>query len=1174
MKKFEVWINNRSAFLLKEIPQYHPDSSNYITFWREQKKRCIEGFWAQDTKDPEDKGSWRYMPPQLYFYANFGTILHKPVGAPRTAPRQKVRPNLDDIDWEFFYAWLIARGFSGFDGDEEFTCCRDVNVYEQDGLDYDIPSSAYTKDGKIKSYIDAKEYLLKTHYKMLGKPLYDNTALNLMVLGTRGGGKSYWMSQGCALHEVLFDGLKYYDPTNKTVSTAEICVGSAIAAKSSEMLQKTQMGMDNLPGVWKKGTSEEVPAPFYRKMSGTLSPNNVKNPWKFEYEKKINGEWKKVGSGSNIKHVVYTIENPEAAAGGRYSVSIVEEVGLTNNLLVIHGSNDATMRIEHKFGSGLYGGTGGNIEKIIESEIIFRDPDGYDMVSFDDTWENSGKIGLFIPAHRGDRKYKDENGNTKEVEALREYEARREKKRKAKSSSALELEQMNYPLKPSEIFLNKAVNKFSVKDARAVLSELVSGNTPDNSYKGHFTLTDTGVSWVTTTDTPIRDFPITNSNTNLEGCVEIFAMPVKKEDDSVQAGRYLAACLLPGEGVLTTNGIKNVEDVVQEDMLYNELGKEVNIKRFINLDVIDEDVYTVKMANTLRTTTFTSEHPILSSIPKNGYVSYAKSKRLGINQRFKKFNFEYKPVSELTDKDWVKVPNLYRTVNDFDVNSLWINADNRIDRLVDSPLDKEDFWWFIGLFIGDGWVDSNGYRISVSFNSKETQYIDKFKRVVKELFNRSVSSRIKNGSTTCSFRFTQLAIFLNLHIRKYALGKTLPEWVKKLDNNFKLNIILGYINSDGCVYVRDNNFSIEFISINLSLLESVQDILFSLGIISSITLLRGEKEHQFGDKLSKTQKTYHLRLANRESLVLAKAINSLEDLKLSKLNNYINTIDSIQKQTFGCFFSDDLKYIYFKVDSIVKSTYTGKVYNFECETNTFMCHHITTHNCDPIDDDDNQDVTRSLQSFWVLDLWTDDLVLEYTARTRFTKEFYEQCRRALLFYNATLLYENQKKGIYQYFETVNATYMLADTPKYLKDMALQKINTVGNRAKGVYMSEGLKPYALELFVAWTDSKLPNSEKTRMYSIKSQALLKEIIFHHKGKNSDRLSSLIVLMIYRESLVKYIESAKEVVVSQSDDPFFDRLYGKKFGKAMFNRTGLDRSGLSKDNPNTTFAELLNS
>lgn len=770
MIPFEVHINNRSAFLLKEIPNYRPESSNYLTFWREQKKRCIEGFWAQDTKDPLDKGNWRYMPPQLYFYSNFGTILHKPEGSPKTAPREKIKPRLDDIDWEFFYAWLIARGFSGFMDDDKYTCCRDVLEYETSGDSSDIPESAYNSKGKPKTYIDPKEYLLKTHDKNLGLPIYDNTALNLMVLGTRGGGKSYWVSQGCVLHEVLFDGKKYYDINDKSIATAEVCVGSAIAAKSSEMLQKTQMGMDYLPGVWKKGSVDEVPAPFYRKMSGTLAPNNVKNPWKFEYEKKINGEWKRVGTGSNVKHVVYTIENPEAAAGGRYSVSVIEEVGLVPNLLVIHGSNDATMRIEHKFGSSIYIGTGGSIEKIVESEIVFRDPDGYDMVAFDDVWENSGKVGLFIPAHRGDRKHKDSEGNTIEAKALKEYDTRREKKRKAKSTSALELEQMNYPLKPSEIFLNKAVNKFSAKDASAQLSNLISGVVPDDSYKGHFVLAEDGVSWVTTNAMPIREFPITNKTLDLDGCVEIFKMPVKTAAGIIPSGRYAASL-------------------------------------------------------------------------------------------------------------------------------------------------------------------------------------------------------------------------------------------------------------------------------------------------------------------------------------------------------------------------------------------------------------------DPIDDDDNQDVTRSLQSFWILDLWTDELVLEYSARTRFSKEFYEQCRRALIFYNALLLYENQKKGIFQYFDNMNCTYLMADTPRFLKEIGLQKINTVGNRSKGVYMSDGLKPLGLDLLVAWTDTKLPGSELTRMYSIRSHALLKEIRFFAKGKNSDRISSLLVLMIYRESLVKYISKDESVIPNISDDPFFDRMINKD-KRAMFGSGTFSKNSLTAGNSHTNFVKLLNS
>ena len=37
-----------------------------------------------------------------------------------------------------------------------------------------------------------------------------------------------------------------------------------------------------------------------------------------------------------------------------------------------------------------------------------------------------------------------------------------------------------------------------------------------------------------------------------------------------------------------------------------------------------------------------------------------------------------------------------------------------------------------------------------------------------------------------------------------------------------------------------------------------------------------------------------------------------------------------------------------KIEKIEESSYTGIVYNFECETHTFMCRNILTHNCDPL----------------------------------------------------------------------------------------------------------------------------------------------------------------------------------------------------------------------------------
>ena len=50
----------------------------------------------------------------------------------------------------------------------------------------------------------------------------------------------------------------------------------------------------------------------------------------------------------------------------------------------------------------------------------------------------------------------------------------------------------------------------------------------------------------------------------------------------------------------------------------------------------------------------------------------------------------------------------------------------------------------------------------------------------------------------------------------------------------------------------------------------------------------------------------------------------------------------------GCFISNDKKYIYFQIKDIEKSSYSGWVYNFECDTHTYMCRTIVTHNCDPL----------------------------------------------------------------------------------------------------------------------------------------------------------------------------------------------------------------------------------
>ena len=553
-------INNKNNFLIKDIPKYHPSSVKFLKFWKQEKKRCIEGYWGIDDKDinstpleeNKEASKWRYMPPKLYFYVNYGTIKHRPSHLPKTAPKIKMRPYLRDFEWAYYYIELEARGFSGFSDDLIYSSNKallDPELKDEDliqmckdenGEIIDIKYNNYfKKDSSRKQYINARDYIRFTFDKPMGLPIYENEASNVILLGSRGGGKSF-MSANTIAHEWLFDGAKYYtEESVKNPSVSEILVGAAISSKSSEILTKASDIIEELPGTYNKDSIH----PFYKEHSGTLAPNNFKNPYRHEYEKKIAGKWRKLGSKSRIYHATFTVENPEAAAGTRPGLIVVEEVGLAPNILTIHGSNEATQMTDGvvKFGTSIYIGTGGNVEKIIESELIFRDPKGFSMLEFDDIWEGNGKIGWFVPAYYMDGNYKDSNGNTNLAEAIAVYEKRREDKKKSKSSSALDLEMMNYPLKPSEMFINKLGNRFPIADLKQQLVEVQSNKNDyaDRHWYAELYLTAKGEVKIKPVESSnvVHDYPVLD-NKNKPGCVEIFEMPKRNSDNLVFPNRY------------------------------------------------------------------------------------------------------------------------------------------------------------------------------------------------------------------------------------------------------------------------------------------------------------------------------------------------------------------------------------------------------------------------------------------------------------------------------------------------------------------------------------------------------------------------------------------------------------------------------------------------------------
>ena len=181
---------------------------------------------------------------------------------------------------------------------------------------------------------------------------------------------------------------------------------------------------------------------------------------------------------------------------------------------------------------------------------------------------------------------------------------------------------------------------------------------------------------------------------------------------------------------------------------------------------------------------------------------------------------------------------------------------------------------------------------------------------------------------------------------------------------------------------------------------------------------------------------------------------------------------------------------------------------------------------DPVDDDDAKE-SLSLQSTFILDLWTDEIVAEYTGRPTFADDYYEQLRLLLMFYNARDNYENNKKGLFAYFNRMNSLYLLSDRLEYLKDKEITKVPGVGNNSKGYTANKFINSYGRLLYRNWLLTPIPtiqivDGEQTemmvpRLYTMKSRALIQESIQWESLGNYDRVSAMTALMLYREFMV---------------------------------------------------------
>lgn len=802
----------------------------------------------------------------------------------------------------------------------------------------------------------------------------------------------------------------------------------------------------------------------------------------------------------------------KTASGTPYT-SIYDEVGKFPFLAAYLQGRPAHMMHGRMRGMMICSGTGGNVEKSQDAQKVMNNPAeyGFIVMNYDllnkrclkPTWRIS-QSGCFVPAqmsHAYDKETTtlDKYLGMEKATGLKKIDIQvskfddNTKKIKSrldelvKKDRALYVqERMAFPLSIDDCFLNTNVNRFPVEDALKHKSRLLEEGRPGKTVDIY--QTDGMKMGYHFSDKQLADYPFQGGN--IDAPIVIYENP--PEDGGIFDFTYVSGCLLPGERVLTDKGWKYVEDVKYEDKLVNKDGEYVFINKRLLYNKIDEDVYDVKMYNGVSITRFTKEHPL--------YVSDNKLKNGKIICE-DLFSFDFVKVSDVKSGMWIKYPNIYRKE---------IYPCKELFPYVMS----DDLWYLIGAWIGNGYsrIDKHHVGIYISTHKNNDKFIKKIDDICKSCFGKYTNKRFRDNSCEIFCSVKEFAIWMDSTFGKYANGKFIPEWVKYIPHEYKVSFLCGYLDTDGCCYAVNGKklYTIEYTSCNLKLLESVQDILFSIGIVSNIKINKNDRSDVIQGHFKKSNCLYYLSFGTNGILkLLSFGISSV------KLDGIIISDKIIKAKKKGCFISSDGNYIYIRIKSIEKELYSGPVYNFDCDTHTYLCHHITTHNCDPYKSDKAD--TDSVGTFYVLkryvkinDPFAYCIVASYASRPPSSDDFCRNCEILQEAYGAKCLMENADRMYELYLTRRNKQLMLLEDGERLAG----KIIRAGARQNNKL---GLAPtvpnqrmlfntviqYCWEDVVVGYDDDGNEITQKGIYRIPDIELLDEIIAFGPGVNTDRI-----------------------------------------------------------------------
>jgi len=382
----------------------------------------------------------------------------------------------------------------------------------------------------------------------------------------------------------------------------------------------------------------------------------------------------------------------------------------------------------------------------------------------------------------------------------------------------------------------------------------------------------------------------------------------------------VARCFIPGTEIITSNGIKAIEDVVVGDMVLTHKGRWRRVYETLKNDYVGP---VVRMrAKGLKEITSTGNHPFLvqtakpnrtHSIEAMGDAEWMRADQLIAAPRLGNGVRSRRPFHNLV------MPRLRNSTTEIVDVALWApeGANIEADRVRASMNHRAtwvnrhikadyDLGWLCGLFAADGTASDH----QVSF------YIGEHESDITALLESRISSVFGARSDTKTARAVTRTTISNLVVtgffKQFGVGahnKAMPEWCMAQSAEFLAGVIDGLVDGDGCV---DGDRTV-LKMVSKTAIWQARVILWAQGINSSMQTV-AEAAYEINGSSGMNREIYQLQWRH----------------------------DSNRRGSMGL--TEELAF--FSLDEAEKSMYSGPVYNLEVEDD----HSYTTvggvaHNC-------------------------------------------------------------------------------------------------------------------------------------------------------------------------------------------------------------------------------------